>query len=135
MIEFLEHHQNGNSCNDLQEDDESKESLFFARLNTYIFNHLEGGKLSITSLCRDLGISRSCLYRQFDSTIHIPPAHYILLLRLIYAKSLLEIKKFKVGEISFRAGFLDESHFIKVFKRYFGLTPAAFSSKLNYPKN
>ncbi len=135
MVEFLENYQNGNSCCNQQEDDKSQQSLFLARLNICIFNHLKGGKLSISSLCRDLGVSRSCLYRQFDSTIHIPPAHYILLMRLIYAKSLLETQKFKVGEIAFRTGFLDESHFIKVFKRYFGLTPSALLPKSNNTNN
>lgn len=99
-------------------------------LNICIANQPEGRRLQIADLCKGMGMSRTSLYRHLQDALPIAPAHYVLLLRLIQAGVLLESGQYSVGEVAFKTGFRDESHFIKVFKKHFGQTPTLWRERI-----
>jgi AraC-like DNA-binding protein len=55
---------------------------------------------------------------------------YVEWVRIDRAKALLRNGRLDVGEVCLRCGFVDTSHFIRVFKRHVGLTPKAFQQRL-----
>ncbi|MEZ4870191.1 MAG: AraC family transcriptional regulator [Caldilineaceae bacterium] len=52
---------------------------------------------------------------------------YIIQQRIEIAKRLIHEGQLSLGEISLRAGFFDQSHLHRHFKRHVGTTPAAFA--------
>lgn len=51
---------------------------------------------------------------------------YINGLRMEKARQLLEVERLKISEISDLTGFTDSNYFIRIFKKYFGLTPSEY---------
>lgn len=58
---------------------------------------------------------------------------YLRRLRIEFASRQLENSDDPLGAIAFAAGFSDQSHFSKVFKRQTGMTPGQFRSQLRKP--
>ena len=67
--------------------------------------------------------------RDFEKQFHSPPKHWINQQRIIYANGLLNSTNKTVSEIAYDCGFENVSHFIKVFKKEFGITPNAARAK------
>jgi AraC-like DNA-binding protein len=77
-------------------------------------------------LARDHGMSASTLRRRWLRVLKIPPARYILNLRIQRARRLLVESSLQVGEIATRIGFEDRLYFSRCFKRATGLTPREY---------
>lgn len=58
----------------------------------------------------------------FDSTIK----GYVTKLRMEYAKKLFKNKVSNVGEVAYKCGYKDVSHFSAAFKLFYGFTPISF---------
>lgn len=65
----------------------------------------------------------------FKSITGVPPAKYLKSLRMQQAASLLSTTFLSVKEIVRRVGLTDESHFVRDFKRLYGVTPSEFRSR------
>lgn len=74
-------------------------------------------------LCRLVNMSTSRFYELFKAEMKIGPASYVKARKLAMAESLLKTTFLSVKEISARAGFNDLSHFVRDFKRRYGVTP------------
>ena len=64
----------------------------------------------------------------FKSVTGVPPARYLKSLRLEHAATLLTTTFLSVKEIVRRVGCTDESHFVRDFKRVYGVTPSEYRS-------
>lgn len=62
----------------------------------------------------------------FKSITGIPPAKYLKALRMQQAAILLTTTFLSVKEIVRRVGLADESHFVRDFKRLYGVTPSEY---------
>ena len=62
----------------------------------------------------------------FKSITGMPPAKYLKSLRLQQAATLLTTTFLSVKEIVRRVGCSDDSHFVRDFKRAYGVTPSAY---------
>ena len=51
-----------------------------------------------------------------------PPGKWLLKRRLEHAKYLLELTDKNINEVTFETGFENASHFIKIFKKTYGIT-------------
>ena len=65
----------------------------------------------------------------FKSITGVPPAKYLKSLRLEQAAMLLRTTFLSVKEIVGRVGLSDESHFVRDFKRSYGLTPSEYRNR------
>ena len=65
----------------------------------------------------------------FKSITGVPPAKYLKALRMQQAATLLTTTFLSVKEIVRRVGLTDESHFVRDFKRFYGVTPSEFRSR------
>jgi transcriptional regulator GlxA family with amidase domain len=62
----------------------------------------------------------------FKSITGVPPARYLKSLRMQQAATLLTSTFLSVKEIVRRVGCTDESHFVRDFKRIYGVTPSEY---------
>lgn len=69
----------------------------------------------------------------FKSITGVPPAKYLKSLRLEQAAMLLTTTFLSVKEIVKRVGLTDESHFVRDFKRFYGLTPSEYRNRTFLP--
>jgi AraC family transcriptional regulator len=82
-------------------------------------------RLTVAMLAREVGLSPAHFARAFKQTMGRAPHQYLLALRLERARRLLETTRATLSDIAQRAGFADQAHFTRLFKRAFGITPGA----------
>ncbi|MCB9290246.1 MAG: helix-turn-helix transcriptional regulator [Lewinellaceae bacterium] len=101
-----------------------KDGVFLQKVNAIISANLSREGFDIDALSKALALSRSQLYRKLKELIRLSPSQYIRFTRLQKAKELLETTEMTIGEVAFQAGFVDKSHFSRVFKKQFGFNPS-----------
>ena len=70
--------------------------------------------------------SLSSFKRDFQAHFEEPPRKWLLRKRLDYSAALLRTSRMNVTEIAFDSGFEDVSHFSRVFKDRFQVSPMAY---------
>jgi AraC family transcriptional regulator of arabinose operon len=77
-------------------------------------------------MAQSVNLSPSRLCHLFKAETGVAPVHYLKALRMQAAKKYLETSFLSVKIILFSVGFSDESHFVRDFKRAYGLPPARY---------
>jgi len=80
----------------------------------------------IADLAAAAGVHPDHLARAFRLRFGVPIGTYVRRLRLDWAATRLEISEQAISAIALDAGFADQSHFTRVFKRHTGLTPQRY---------
>ena len=98
-------------------------STLLERARETVQTNLMSPSLGVDSICRELGISRSRLYRLFEELGGV--VHYIRSRRLLDAHRVLSggADNRPIVEIAAERGFLDPADFSRAFKREFGYSP------------
>ena len=92
-----------------------------ARMVTYVEGHL-AEPLSVSAIARDLYISRSTVERRFREALGFSPLEYIRNRKLHEAAALL-VGGASVLDAGLSVGYTDTSHFIRLFRDRYGMTP------------
>ena len=81
--------------------------------------------LRIEELAQKIGLSQSALERRFQRCVGVAPRKFASLVRL---KNVVQLREQGVDltTIAHTAGYYDQAHFIRDFKRFTGLAPSAF---------
>jgi signal transduction histidine kinase/CheY-like chemotaxis protein len=111
----------------LPADDNNKfsfEDRFIKKINEVMSRHLGDDDFDINTLCEQVNMSRTQLYRKFRSLTSQSPHDYFLKMKLQQARHLLLSSDLTVAEAAYRAGFKNVSHFSKAFTREFGINPS-----------
>jgi AraC-like DNA-binding protein len=81
--------------------------------------------ISLDELARRHFISRAKLDRLFVDALGMPPGRYLLNIRL--SRACIDLRAgLSVQETAARCGYTNVGHFIRLFRRYTGVTPAKF---------
>lgn len=91
----------------------------------YIQSHLDQD-LSIKQISNGINVSKSVLYKRFQSRFHCTIGEYINKKRVERSVQLLTSTSLSMEEISQQCGFSSASYFTKVFKQHMGITPLKF---------
>lgn len=86
-------------------------------------------ELSLSALARHVNLSLWRLSHLFKIETGSSPVHYLKDIRMRQAKYLLEASFLSVKEITGRIGLKDESHFVRDFKRTYGLSPTQYRAQ------
>jgi AraC-like DNA-binding protein len=78
------------------------------------------------------GLDRYALSRHFRATYSTSPHRFLVMRRLQRARRMIEAGE-ALAEIAVAAGFSDQSHFNRHFKKAFGLTPGRWSALVRGP--
>ena len=95
------------------------------RLVDYIDQHL-AARITGEDLATLIEVSVGQLFRAFKASVGLPPLQYVLSRRLELACSLLRTSREPLSQIALTAGFRDQSHLCRVFRRVLDVTPAAW---------
>lgn len=90
-------------------------------------------KLTLEETAAHVGFSAAYFSRVFRQELGMPWGEYLSRLRIEHSMALLRGTDLPVGEICQRAGFEDQSYFIKVFRRYAGMTPGRYRKAQGRP--
>ncbi|WP_407430534.1 two-component regulator propeller domain-containing protein [Arcticibacter sp.] len=108
---------------------ESRDKKFMSNLISSIETHLSDTQFSVEELGKELGLSRSSLYKKVKSLTGYVPNEFIRLIRLKHAAKLLSMQEYTISEVGYMAGFNSHSYFSKCFYQQFKETPSEFAEK------
>lgn len=87
-----------------------------------------GESVRAAEIAREVGVHPAHLARAFRQQFRMSLGSYVRQLRLDWAAGELVRRDSPLAEVALAAGFADQSHFTRAFKRYAGLTPSAYRS-------
>jgi len=91
----------------------------------YIRDHLDKD-ISFHDIAAHLKMSAYHFARMFKHSTGDPPHQYIVRCRINRAKELLAETSLPITDVAFEVGYKSQSHFTTCFRRFVGVTPAAF---------
>jgi AraC-like DNA-binding protein len=80
-------------------------------------------------LARLVHMSVRAFERKFQITFHLTPQMYLRKLRLRMASRSLVLGGQSLADVARACGFSDQSHFTRVFRQHFGLTPRTYRDR------
>ena len=102
---------------------------FLSTLYTLLEQHLDQPAFGVDDLPRLVGMSRMSLFRKIKAVTGLSPADVIRLYRLKRATELLQ-SGLSVTETAERVGFQTASHFGKVFRAQYQLSPGQYARQV-----
>ncbi|WP_298721194.1 helix-turn-helix domain-containing protein [uncultured Ferrovibrio sp.] len=108
-----------------QQNETQQAQALLERAMAYIDANIGVQTLGPDTLCRELRVSRAHLYRAFASRGGV--SQVIMLRRLEHAFAALrspDTAARSIGSIAYAAGFANESHFSRVFRAHYGMSPS-----------
>lgn len=84
------------------------------------------GRIAVSDLARIAGINERRLERLFKKQVGLSPKYYGRIIRFNYIFQLVRLGEVPWNEIVYRAGYYDQSHFIRDFKAFTGEDPSAY---------
>jgi AraC family transcriptional regulator len=91
--------------------------------------------LDVETIARTVNVHPSHLVRAFRQQYGCTMGDYIRSLRVEFACRQLSVSDASLADIALNAGFSDQSHFCKTFKRLTGLTPAQYQHHFRIRKS
>jgi AraC-like DNA-binding protein len=94
-----------------------------------LFRHIEGhlaGKITRDELAKLVYMSSGSLSRRFKISAGVSPRQYIARRRAEMGRRMLESTREPLSQIAVACGLCDQAHFCRLFRRVFGVSPAAW---------
>jgi AraC-like DNA-binding protein len=94
----------------------------------------QNGQVTIKNLLEQLYLTERTFERKFMAQVGLTPKQFAKIVQFQSSLHQLTKTKFnKLVEIGFDSGFSDQSHFIRVFKKYTGQTPSFYLKQITSP--
>ncbi len=119
-VHLLRHYSSLSRVNDIHARGLSKQQL--QRVHEFIGDFL-AADVGLDELANLTGLSAASFAKQFKISTGLPPHQYLIRRRIERAKELLGSKELTVADVSQAVGFFDQSHLIRHFKHWVGVTP------------
>jgi AraC family transcriptional regulator len=87
--------------------------------------------LTLSSIATEVGVHRMHLAQTFNQAFGCTVGEYIRRCRIDYACQQLATSSTPLAAIALAAGFCDQSHFTRVFKRCTGVAPSAYRAAID----
>lgn len=98
---------------------------FIERLDLVVDQRLPDPDYSTDDLCREMGVSRSLLFRVLKEQTGLSPSLYIRHRRMLKARHLLLTTNLRIVEVSEQTGITSPQNFTKYFTEQFEVSPSA----------
>ncbi|MFA7620898.1 MAG: helix-turn-helix domain-containing protein [Aminobacteriaceae bacterium] len=82
--------------------------------------------LDLGTFAEALHVSKFHLLREFKRSVGLPPHKFQTQNRIRKARKMMLDMRLPLTEVALAAGFYDQSHFIRCFKKYTGMAPSEF---------
>ncbi len=103
---------------------------YITRAVKFIYDHMEE-KVSLSTLTKELDISKSYLSRIFRQTVGKSVNEFILDIKMKQASYYLQDTNLAVSQVASRLGYEDPYYFSRIFKKSIGKAPREFRKKHN----
>lgn len=91
----------------------------------FVQGHLDE-ELSLLALAEQAHVSPFHFARQFRATVGLPPHQFVLRQRVQKSLRLIKTGRLPLAQIAVEAGFHDQAHFTRAFRRIMGVTPGSY---------
>jgi len=105
----------------------SLDEQFLTKALQIIENHLTESEFSSDDFCKEIGISKTHVYRKLKALTNQSFTEFVRTIRLKRAASLLSMKSGNLTEIAYQTGFTNLSYFSRSFKEHFGVNPSEYN--------
>lgn len=106
------------------------EQDFIDKFKEYVENNLSDSDMSVDDIARNLGLSKSQLYRKIKSLTDYSPNELIRIIRLRYSRNLLKEPNVNIANVTYAVGFSSQSYFTKCFKEFFKENPTEYIARI-----
>lgn len=108
-------------------DDNIKDMIFLEKLYKLMEDNLDNQDLDLDRFAKDLYLNRTHFYQKVKALTNYSPYELLKVYRLKKAAEMLASKKINVNEAAMMTGFKSRTHFSKLFKEMYDVTPGKFA--------
>ncbi len=108
----------------------SRDKEFLRKLIEFIEANMSNSDLNIDDVCKEMGLSRTQLYRKLKGLVGQSANELIRSIRLKRAAQLIKSNEMTISEITYEVGFNDLQYFRFCFKKQFGVNPSEYSTQV-----
>lgn len=99
------------------------------KVRDYVLSHI-GESITTDALAKTCGINRTYLCKRFQEETGSTLGQYVTQLKMAEARRLMDITGKSISDISAYLGYSSQSHFQRVFRKHFGITPGEYRKKI-----
>lgn len=108
----------------------TQDNKFLERFYALIPENIATEELDLDNFARELGVNRTHFYQKIKNLTGQTPFDLLKEVRLVHAAELLAEGSMTIEEVCINTGFKSRTHFSKLFKNKFGLTPGKYASSI-----
>jgi transcriptional regulator GlxA family with amidase domain len=109
-----------------QDDNSNHPDEVILQAQLWMQNNLSNHEVSMQKLATVIGMSQRNFNRRFRDATNLSPLKYLQIQRLNQARELLQNTNLSISEIAYRVGYIDVSHFTKLFRQFSSTTPKEY---------
>ncbi|WP_111708898.1 hybrid sensor histidine kinase/response regulator transcription factor [Lutibacter citreus] len=106
----------------------SKDASFLEKLYNLMDKNLDNQELDLNSFAKELYLNRTHFYKKVKALTDQTPFELLKAFRLKKAAEFLRYKKLSVNEVYIMTGFKSRTHFSKLFKETYNISPGKYAS-------
>ncbi|MCP5061872.1 MAG: response regulator [Ignavibacteriae bacterium] len=106
----------------------SLDKKFMEQAIKIVEENFDDPDFDVEKFSRLIGLSRVGLYNKLKTLTNLPVREFIFLIKLKRAAQLLKESGMSVTQVTYEVGFKTPSHFAKLFKKQFGMSPKAYQN-------
>ena len=103
-----------------------------ALIESVVAEQIVEGGYSVSELAYAAGVRRESFSRSIHRATGLPPSSYLHCLRLEYGRFLLQEGR-SIAEAAIASGYVDQSHFHRMFVKYCSVTPGNYRKNQSHP--
>ncbi|MDO6854076.1 two-component regulator propeller domain-containing protein [Cellulophaga lytica] len=107
------------------------DNAFLEKLYSLIEENLDNQEFDLNSLAKELYLNRTHFYQKVKVLTNQTPFELLKIYRLKKAAELLSQKGLAVNEVYIMTGFKSRTHFTKVFKEKYNISPGKYAAEIN----
>lgn len=115
----------GALCARYSEADNESGNEIVSKIIQYLSEHI-GDKVTQEEIMKEFSLNRNRLNELFIRETSMTCLNYLVKMRVNLAQIMLAETALQIGEIAARVGYADSNYFIKVFKKFTGVTPSKY---------
>jgi AraC-like DNA-binding protein len=120
---------------DVSEDIASAQFAVLREIIEKFDEHISDSNYNLESLCEELNISRSQLFRKIKALSNTTPNELLRMIRIKRAAQLLRKNHMNVTQVMLQIGYRTPSHFAASFRKYYGVNPGEYRNQYNNSTN
>jgi AraC-like DNA-binding protein len=107
----------------------SADEVFLKNAMGVVERNIGNPEFRVCTFVSEMNMSRSVLYRKFESLTGQSVNEFVRNTRLKRAAQLLSLNELTVSEVTYEVGFNDPQYFSKCFSKQYGMTPSDYARK------